>query len=280
MLPEQAKAYFNKLLASANGDAWSELSRRQKEFERDEFSRGCRQGSGFAARLSNIYKEDLSQRAKTIAELLIEVHQSFDSPLDEGVDEQLREWGAAALASARDGLEDAYTRHLQGCGLHDIPPIGLEHVYACGQATVANVPAGHLWDLRNVPALRPQHTKEAPLTVNINNSGTIGAVQTGPGATAHVQQLWVEGDTSALRQALGELRDAVERSQEVAPEARAELIAGVDGAVVELQQERPSRAKLFALLVGFGAAVEAIGSLEQAYATVKALAKMVGVDLP
>ncbi|MBI5269449.1 MAG: hypothetical protein HY856_07185 [Burkholderiales bacterium] len=287
VLPDTAKAYFDSLWSAQSADAWSSLSNQQREFERGEFARGqCPNGSGFAARLSALYKENLSQRARAIAETLKKVHLAFDSPLGEGVEEQLREWGAAALAKAREALEDAYLRHLQSYGLQDIHPIGLEHAYALGQATVANLPARYLWEVRNIPAMHPRRqTTEAQVTINnstttINNSGTIGAVQTGPGATAHVQQQWVEGDTSALRQALGDLRDALERSQDVAPEARGKLIADVDGAVVELRQERPNKTKLVGLLSAVGDAVAFIGDAQSAYDVVKGLASALGIHLP
>ncbi|MFT7721953.1 MAG: hypothetical protein QM788_03840 [Roseateles sp.] len=288
VLPETAKAYFDSLWAAQSADAWSNLSRRQRDFEQAERARGQRpNGSGYAARLSTLYKEDLAQRAGTIAEILKKVHRDFDCPLDEGVSEQLREWGTVALANARDGLEGAYMRHLQRYGLQDIRPIGLEHAYACGQATVANVPARQLWEQRNVPGKQPRRlTTEVPVTVintfnnTINNSGTIGAVQTGPGATANVQQQWVQGDSSELQGALAALRDALEASQDMPLEARREFVDNIDSAVEELQRERPDTTRLLGWLGAIGAAVETIANVQPAYEAVKALAQALGIPLP
>lgn len=288
VLLETAKAYFDSLWGAQSSDAWSGLSRRQHDFEQGEVARGQRpNGSGYAARLSALYKEDLSQRASTIAEILKKVHQDFDCPLDEGVSEQLREWGAVALANARDGLEEAYMRHLQRYGLRDIRPIGLEYVYACGQATVANVPARELWVRRNVPGKQPRLlTAEVPVTVintfnnTINNSGTIGAVQTGPGATVNVQQQWVQGDSSELRGALAALRDALEATQDMPLEARREFVGNIDSTVAELQHERPDTMRLLRWLGAIGAAVETIANVQPAYETVKTLAQALGIPLP
>ncbi len=285
MLPPKAKSYFDSLWSMQSADAWSRLSHLQREFERDEFARGqSPNGSGFAARFSILYKENLSQCAMTIAEILKKVHKSFDSPLDEGVDEQLREWGTTALSQAREALEDAYLRRLRSYGLRDIHPVGMEHAYALGQATVANLLTRHLWELRNVPTMHPQRQiTEAKVTINTtinNNGGTIGAVQTGPWATANVQQQWIEGDTSALQRALDDLRGALERSQHVMPEARGELIAGVDGAIVELQQERPSKVKLVGLLSAVSAAVAFLSDVQSAYEVVKSLASALDISLP
>lgn len=288
MLPETAKAYFDSLWGAQSSDAWSNLSRRQHDFEQAELARGQHpNGSGYAARLSALYKEDLSQRARTIAETLKKVHWDFDCPLDKGVSEQLREWGAVALANARDGLEDAYTRHLQRYGLQDIHPIGLEYAYACGQATVANAPVRQLWEQRNVPSKQPRRrTTEVHVTVintfnnTINNSGTIGAVQTGPGATANVQQQWVQGDSSELRGALAALREALEATQDLPLEARREFAGNIDSTVAELQHERPDTMRLLGWLSAVGVAVETIANVQPAYEVVKTLAQALGIPLP
>lgn len=280
MLPPEAETYFDSLSSASNADAWSELARRQKAFERDEFAQGhAPAGAGFAARLAALYAESLTARARAIVDILKTVHQSFNSPLDEGVDAQLQDWGARALSDAYHGLECGYLRHLQSFGIDPAHASGFSHAYALAQATVGTLPGRYLWELRNVPTKRPQPPAPAPLApVVINNSGTIGALQTGAGSSASVQQ-WVGGDTAELRQALAALRVALERAQDVEADQRSELIADIDGAVVELQQENPNKGRLLRWLGGIGAVVGTIGSVQPAYDAVKAVARALGLPL-
>ncbi|MES2715435.1 MAG: hypothetical protein V4795_06705 [Pseudomonadota bacterium] len=280
MLPPEAKTYFDSLSSASNADAWSELARRQKSFERDEFARGhAPAGAGFSARLAALYAESLTARAREIVEMLKTVHQSFNSPLDEGVDVQLRDWGARALSDARQGLEGGYLRHLQSFGIDPAHASGFSHAYALAQATVGTLPSRYLWELRNVPTKRPQPPASAQLApVVINNSGTIGALQTGAGSSTNVQQ-WVGGDTSELRAALAALRETLERAQDVEADQRSVLVADVDGAVIELQQDKPNKGKLLRWLGGIGAVVQTAASVKPAYEAVQAVARALGLPL-
>jgi hypothetical protein len=269
------------LCSAASAEEGIALSKRQKEFERDQFAEGKRPGSGaFAARLAMLYKESLSTRATAIVEALKTVHSSFGGPLDEGVDAQLADWGARALADAYQGLEGAYARHLRSFGVELSCVPGLDHTYALAQATVANLPRRHLWELRNVPSRRPQPAGlNSSSQVTIHNSGTIGVVQTGAGSIANVQQQWIEGDTSALRSALASLRQALEQSPDVDPEMRQSLLADIDSAGVELQRDQPSRGKLLRWLGGIGASVGTLANIQPAYEAVKSLARALGIPL-
>lgn len=281
MLPPEAKTYFDSLLSAASADAWRELAKKQDEFERDEFSRGQGpNGGGFRARLADLYRECLSSQARAIADALQRVHQSFDCPLDEAVDAQIRDWGAGAIATVYQSLEGAYTRYLQRYGVQASQAVGLDQTYALARATVANLPSRYLWELRNVPSKRPQRQAASiPVQVTINNSGMIGAIQTGDGSSANVSQQWVSGDLSELRAAVAALRQAVDRSPDIDPELRLELTRDADKAVAELQQERPNKGRLLRWLGGIGAVVGAIGSVQPAYEALRAVARAVGIPL-
>ncbi|MEQ1685759.1 MAG: hypothetical protein ABL916_19100 [Burkholderiaceae bacterium] len=282
VLPPEAKTYFDKLWSDQSANAAMSFSRQQSAFEKAETAKGRGPGgAGFAARLSALYKEDLKRRASTIAETLTKVHQSFNSPLGDGVDAQLQDWGARALSDAYQGLEGGYLRHMQRFGLHEIHASGLDHTYSLAQVTVANSPSRYLWELRHVPTMRPQQpTPPAPAPVNIHNHGSIGAVQTGAGSTANVQQLWVQGDTAALQSALDTLRMALERAQGLDADMQRDLVADIDRARAELGEEKPSKGRLLRWLGGVGAVVQVAGSIQPAYAAVKGLANGLGIPLP
>jgi len=281
MLPPEAKSYFDSMTARAFADLSLQLASQQKDFERGEFSRGQRPGGeGFAVRLSELYKERLSASAKAIVDALKKVHGSFNSPLDADVDAQLRDWGAHALSGAYAGLEGAYQRHLQRFGVQLARASGLDYSYTLARVTVANGPSTYLWELRNVPALQLRPAVPAgEVHVTINYNGTIGAVQTGAGATANVQQQWIAGDTSNLRAALADLRVALERAQEIELSLRAVVINDIDLTAAELQRDQPNKGRLLRWLGGIGDVVGTVGSVQPAYAAVKDLARALGLPV-
>lgn len=188
MLPPEAKAHLDSILSRASTDAYRDLAEKKKEFQRSEFSRGQRpNGGGYAARLSVLYRDCLSLLAKEIAKALIEVHKAFNSPLDKGVDAQLKDWGDQAIATAYQNLEEAFLRHLNGFGIQPQQSSGLDYAFALAKTTVANLPSSYLWELRNVPAKHPhpQPVVSPQPGAIIQNYGTIGAVQTGADSTAN-----------------------------------------------------------------------------------------------
>lgn len=281
MLPVEAKTYFDTLLASAFADEGLALSKNLQEFERAEFSKGRPPyGRGFAARIASVYNRSLSIRASVIIESLKTVHMSFNSPLDEVVDDQFSDWGARAISEAYQGLEGAYVRHLQRFGVQTVPASGLDQTYALARASIANLPRQYLWELRNVPAKKPTKPEaDSPVHMTLNNFGTIGSVQTGAGSTANVQQQWVHGDTSELRLAICKLRETLERAEGIAPDLRRNVIKDINFVHEELEQEQPSKGKLLRWLGGIGAVVGTLGSVQPAYEVVRALARALGIPI-
>jgi hypothetical protein len=63
------------------------------------------------------------------------------------------------------------------------------------------------------------------------------------------------------------------------PSSAAELIADVDGVVVELQKEKPNKGKLLRWFGGIGEVVQTAASLQPAYEALKALARALGLPL-
>lgn len=283
MLPLEAQSYFDSLWSSASANVLTQLSQRIKEFERTEFARGQSPGNvGFSARISVLYKNALFDSAQKITDTLQTVHKSFDSPINDGIDAQLKDWGARALSNAYQGLEGAYTRHLQAFGVQLVHASGLDQAYIQTQASVANSLQQYLWQLRNVPALKPQRQNPPPhmqVTINNNNSGPIGAIQVGAGSTANVQQHWSSGDTSELKLALVALREAFEHAHDIDSETRSELVADIDSTCAELERETPNKGKVLRWLGGIGAAIGTIGSVQPAYEAVRSLARMLGLPL-
>lgn len=119
---------------------------------------------------------------------------------------------------------------------------------------------------------------EVPGHTTMNFHGPVGAVQTGPHATANVQQ-WVHGDPAALIEALQQLRSSVVAAPELVQADKDSLMADIDKAATELKAENPSKSKLAQWLGGVATTVQTIGSAKAAYDAVVAAAALLGLSL-
>lgn len=275
-LPDDAITHFNNLCSTKFADASAELACAQKEFQQEETTRGRGMGgAGFAARLAKLYADDLTKRTQIIVANLKMTHADFGTPLAPGVDTLLTDLGIKALSQQFQGLDGEYHRYLSRLELPGNHSSGLDQKYPMHQATVHNLISQHFWTLRSVPMKSPIQPLGQP-TIIIN--GSVGAVQTGSNATANVQQRTL-GDSSALLEALQQLRTSVCGAPELNSKEKDELLTDIDKAQAELKVENPSKSKLINWLGGFAAVVQTIGSAQPAFELVRAAAKALGLPL-
>jgi hypothetical protein len=276
-LPDEAITHYNHLCQAAFADGWKDLARAQKAFLNDESANGRGiGGAGFAARLAKLYAEDLTKRSKIIVTNLKQVHSDFGAPLALDVEVQLQDMGTSTLSDAYQGLEGAYSRYLQGLGLSDIYPSGLDQQYHPHHAGVKNQIGRHLWTLRNVPM---KSTKEPLGQPTFIFNAPVGAVQTGSNATAHVQQQWTLGNFAELTEALERLGAAIEIAPELNAEEKRVLVADIDKANTELISTSPIKSNLTEWLGGLAAMTQTIASVQPAVEAVLSAAKALGIPL-
>jgi hypothetical protein len=108
----------------------------------------------------------------------------------------------------------------------------------------------------------------------------VGAIQTGPGASAIVVQHLDESNREALRAALRELRDALHSVTEPAMVDRSEVAEMTRVTEAELDKSKPNAAILTSLLSGIATGVQTVAAAQPAYMALKAAAAAVGVPLP
>lgn len=126
-----------------------------------------------------------------------------------------------------------------------------------------------LSSLQPVSVSTVQHIYNAP----------VGAVQTGPGATATVNQNIGSVQARELHGALEEIRTSVlENSQDEA--TREELLALIDQAQGELAQQKPRKLTLTGMIMGITTGIQTIPNIGPAYAAFKAAASQIGIPLP
>lgn len=276
-LPATAITYYHSLCAAEFADASSALAITEKRFLQEESAHGRNiGGAGFATRLGKIYVNELDHRTHIIVSTLKLVHSDFGAPLAMEVDAQLQELGLNSLSEQLQGLDGGYQRYLSRLGIPSRYPSGLSQRYPLHHVTVSNQISHYLWVLRNVPMKSPVQPI-IPSTLIFN--GPVGAVQTGPNATAHVQQHLMHDDLAHLADALHQLRSAIRSAPELDLKGKDGLVAEINMAEAELRVENPRSDKLLGWLCGIATAVQTIGSAQAALEAVRTAAKAIGLPL-
>jgi hypothetical protein len=119
---------------------------------------------------------------------------------------------------------------------------------------------------------------ESASSAAFNFYGQVGAVLTGPGATATVTITADQRQT--IVGALNAIQDVVARAPELAPLQRTQVVELVAEAKAEAQKEQANGFKLRGILSGVGMAVQTLGSAREAYNLLKGAAALIGLHLP
>jgi hypothetical protein len=280
---EAVKKHFNSLISKAFSHAYSELSQRQKEFEREETQKGrALFGEGHSARLSVVYRDNLASRAKSIVEIVKTVHADFHYPLAEDVEQNFLKWAEDHLSNAEIGLQITFKRHHRSYGRieHTISRFDLNSSSA--QATVMNSIKQYFWGLRNVPARKPKATDgKQPMQITNNNFGSVTINGDVTNSTLTVQQQSSNNNFEQLIIAIEHLRQALvsSKAQENNQSSVDHALKAMDEASIELQRQSPDQAKLTQWLGAIGVAVSAIADIKPAYENLKTLANHLGLML-
>jgi hypothetical protein len=124
-------------------------------------------------------------------------------------------------------------------------------------------------------AVSAQASQSGTTTFNIYG-GQVGAIQTGPGATATVNQ----SDVVQILRALQEVRRAVQGTTAIPEVEKVQIVEVVDAAVTEAQKATPNRLALRSLLSGVATSVQTLGAAGPAYVLLKGALALLGVNLP
>ena len=119
---------------------------------------------------------------------------------------------------------------------------------------------------------------QGPDAATFNFYGTVGAVLTGPGATATVTITADQRQT--IIGALNIVQEALAHAPELAPTQRSQVVELIADAKVEAQKEQPNGLKLRTVLGGIGTTVMTLGSAREAYNLLKGAAALIGLHLP
>ncbi|MBM3303099.1 MAG: hypothetical protein FJY85_24535 [Deltaproteobacteria bacterium] len=110
--------------------------------------------------------------------------------------------------------------------------------------------------------------------------GNVGAVQTGPHASANIVQNLEAKDNEALLSALENVQCWLDTAEALDRVQRQELAELIEESVAELRSGKPNNTKLRSLLTTVGNTILGVASLAQAYHTLKAALLPLGIILP
>lgn len=113
-----------------------------------------------------------------------------------------------------------------------------------------------------------------------NFYGPVGAVQTGVGAVANVVQTLSNADRASLRDALNQVKVALDASCSIPEVQRTELTGIAVECKREVEASNPNSTKLMALLVVLGTTIQTIANARPAYEALKAAVLPLGINLP
>lgn len=276
MLPQSAITYFQHLIdddiehCAGQVSEWEQdLDNRQPDWRR----------VSLAESLSRLFRQDFARWHGLILSRIESVHKRFGLPLSNEAEEQLLDAGLSSLSKRFTTLERDYLRRVQQLSAA-VPPSHLsDDLHKSRNDLTAGV-RRYFWTLRHVPPepIGPVRTR-GPDKLVFN--GPVGAVQTGAGAVAHVQQQWSQTGAAELTQALSALRLAIANAQsQLGAAVAAESVQDVDKASAELAKAEPNRMLILKWLAGLGAVVQTVASAKPAYEAVAEIARALGIPLP
>jgi hypothetical protein len=108
----------------------------------------------------------------------------------------------------------------------------------------------------------------------------VGAVQTGPNASAQVFQNVTTQDRETFLSALSLLRKALASVDRLPAHPKEEIVELVDEAEAEIKKSKPNNSKLLSTFMIIAQAIQTVGSLKPAYDALKAALLPLGIALP
>ena len=108
----------------------------------------------------------------------------------------------------------------------------------------------------------------------------VGAIQTGPTATANIVQTISPKDKETLLDAVNAIKQGLLGVDALPAHPKQEIIELVNDAEIEISKPNPNGTKLQSILSAVATAIQTVGSLQPAYQALKAALLALGITLP
>jgi hypothetical protein len=271
MIDPEIRRLFNELFETALRERRLALPQAVGNIKGQMSQFGMLQSGRTVVLVSELYRNELKARGAMAWDLLQEVLSDLGFSPDQETTFGVKEILAVAVHSQYDELAQGLNR--ENAVLNTTPSPDLENELAnLKQELRARV------DLLAGRLARQRAPGAAGDVFNFH--GHVGAVQTGPHASATVTLNLAPPAVEQLRRAFAEVQTAAAAAPELTPDQRAEIVAVTDEVTKELALEKPNRLRLTHLAVGVAGTLQTIASLQPAYHAVKAALGAIGIMLP
>jgi len=135
-------------------------------------------------------------------------------------------------------------------------------------------------DLFVLGLARREQSQSHPSGAVYNFYSPVGAVQTGPNASAEVFQNVTTQDREAFSSALSLVRKALASVDRLPAHPKEEIVELVDEAETEIKKSKPNNSKLLSTFMVIAQAIQTVGSLKPAYDALKTALLPFGIALP
>ncbi|MBI5462201.1 MAG: hypothetical protein HY941_08470 [Gammaproteobacteria bacterium] len=234
-------------------------------------------GRGSGAYYSYVHSaiaRELEIRAIQLWDAMVRVHRTLGAPLTDGLAEELIWIFDSHFRDIHLEVEDILNDRLKTAGAAIRQRLLLDQILSeCRNKHYVEIEL-YVDSLNAAPTRQSESTQ-----TTYNYFGSIGLIQTGAGAVAHVVQNIGSDDREALVRALDLVRDAISNSQELSSQ-RDELIEIADKCQEMIVSAQPNNSMLRGMFDVLAGSIQAIASAGPAYVAMKAALLPLGVTLP
>lgn len=222
--------------------------------------------------IHHVLARELDVRAILAWRSIVRVHQTLGIPAAEGLATDLKQLFSEFLGSIRTELDVIRIDKLTEPTLRD--QLTLDE--ACEDSRRKHDVEIDLYidSLKSSANARP-----SAMPHSYHFYGTVGTVQTGPGATANVVQNLAAEDKQALLGALDQIKDAISSSQALLAQQQ-ELMEIAEECATLIQAPQPNNSKLRAMFDVLATSVQTVASAQPAYQALRAALVPLGIMLP
>ena len=239
-------------------------------------ARGLGRSGAIVQRVYELCSRDVEIRTlliwQTLVRVLSQVGVRYSDDLATDLKQEIRKYLSSILDYANDCLQKIVQQI--GIGIATSLSDVREQAFMKVDAEI---------DLFVLSLLRQTEAREGKTESSgqiFNFYSPIGAIQTGPSATANVVMNLSHLDREALREALERVKEGLSIVEDLPGHPKEEVLDLVEEAKTEVGKPRPNGMRLGSVLMAVGTAIQTVGSLQPAYQALKAALLPLGIPLP
>ena len=239
-------------------------------------ARGLGRSGAIVQRVYELCSRDVEIRTlliwQTLVRVLSQVGVRYSDDLATDLKQEIRKYLSSILDYANDCLQKIVQQI--GIGMATSLSDVREQAFMKVDAEI---------DLFVLSLLRQTEAREGKTESSgqiFNFYSPIGAIQTGPSATANVVMNLSHLDREALREALERVKEGLSIVEDLPGHPKEEVLDLVEEAKTEVGKPRPNGMRLGSVLMAVGTAIQTVGSLQPAYQALKAALLPLGIPLP